>query len=114
MSSHERGTPEETPPFKNIHPESEKALLEALMTLRTPEEMRRFLYDVCTPKEVADMADRWAIARILDAGNQSYRDIHQMTGVSVTTIGRVARFLQQERFQGYRLVLDRLKKMRDK
>jgi uncharacterized protein YerC len=37
----------------------------------------------------------------------SYRDIHALTGVSVTTIGRVARFLQQESFRGYRLVLDR-------
>jgi TrpR-related protein YerC/YecD len=98
--------------FQNIRPEAEAALIQALMTLKTPDEMRRFLYDVCTPKEIADLADRWWVARLLDDGTQSYRDIHQMTGVSVTTVGRVARFLQQENFQGYRLVLDRTKPSR--
>jgi uncharacterized protein YerC len=47
---------------------------------------------------------------LLDEGKRSYREIHALTGVSLTTIGRVARFLQQEPHQGYRLVIDRLKK----
>jgi uncharacterized protein YerC len=46
---------------------------------------------------------------LLEEGQSSYRDIHDQTGVSVTTIGRVARFLQQENFQGYKLIIDRLK-----
>ncbi len=99
----------EAPHFKNIHPVAEAALLDAFMLLKTPDEVRRFLYDVCTPKEIADLADRWRVARLLDEGKLSYRDIHEETGVSVTTVGRVARFLQQESFQGYRMVLDRLK-----
>ena len=33
------------------------------------------------------------MARLLDEGELSYRDIHARTGVSVTTIGRVARYL---------------------
>ena len=89
-----------------------KDLIEAILTLRTPEEARRFLYDICTPKEVADLTDRWLVARLLDKGKLSYRDIHGLTGVSVTTIGRVARFLQQEPHRGYRLVIDRLNKAR--
>ena len=88
---------------------AEQALIEAFLTLKNADEARRFLHDVCTPKEIADLADRWQVARILDEGKLSYREIHEKTGVSVTTIGRVARFLQQESFQGYRLVLDRLK-----
>src|SRR5262249_41773449 len=54
-------------------------------------------------------SDRWLVARLLDEGGHSYREIHALTGVSVTTIGRVARFLQQEPHQGYRLVLDPLR-----
>lgn len=88
---------------------AEKELIEALLSLKNADEMQRFLRDVCTPQEIADLSDRWCVARILDEGRHSYREIHELTGVSVTTIGRVARFLQQENFQGYRLVLDRLK-----
>ena len=55
---------------------------------------------------------RWHVARLLDAGELSYREIHDETGVSTTTITRVARFLEQEPNQGYRLVLDRLKQSR--
>jgi len=93
--------------FKAIDAKLETELLAAILTLRTTDEARRFFYDICTPKEIADMADRWLVARLLDEGKLSYRDIHKQTGVSVTTVGRVARFLQQESFQGYRLVLDR-------
>ncbi len=96
-------------PHKAINAKAEKELVEAMLTLRNADECRRFLYDLCTPKEIADLADRWWVARLLDEGKHSYRDIHVLTKVSVTTIGRVARFLQQESFKGYRLVLDRLK-----
>ena len=88
---------------------AEKDLHEAFLKLQTADECRRFLRDLCTPKEIVDLSDRWWVARLLDEGKLSYRDIHDMTGVSVTTIGRVARFLQQEDFHGYRLVLDRVK-----
>ncbi len=93
--------------FKAIDARLETDLLSSLLLLRTTDEARRFFYDLCTPKEIADMADRWLVARLLDEGKLSYRDIHKQTGVSVTTVGRVARFLQQESFQGYRMILDR-------
>jgi len=97
---------------KNAHAKAkaEKDLCDAFLLLRTAEEARRFLRDICTPKEITDLADRWWVARLLDEGKNSYREIHDLTGVSVTTIGRVARFLQQENFKGYRLVIDRGKK----
>ncbi len=93
--------------FKAINPKAETELLCAFLSLRTADEARRFLYDLCTPKEISDMSERWLVCRLLDEGKLSYRDIHKATNVSVTTVGRVARFLQQESFQGYRLVLDR-------
>lgn len=87
-----------------------KELIEAFLSLQNADECRRFLMDICTPKEIDDLSERWLVARLLDEGKLSYRDVHAATGVSVTTIGRVARFLQQENYQGYRLLLDRLKK----
>jgi TrpR-related protein YerC/YecD len=97
-------------PHKTANAKAEKDLIEALLSLKTTDECRRFLRDICTPKEIADLSDRWWVARLLEEGKHSYRDIHELTKVSVTTIGRVARFLQQEEFQGYRLVIDRMKK----
>lgn len=90
--------------------QAEADLCAALLALRNADECRRFLHDLCTPKEIADLSDRWLVARLLDEGALSYRAIHDQTGVSVTTVGRVARFLEQEDFQGYRRILDRLNK----
>src|ERR1700734_2869398 len=61
-------------------------------TLRSVEECRAFLRDLCTPAELQAMADRWAVVECLRRG-LPYREIHRQTGVSVTTIGRVARYL---------------------
>lgn len=88
----------------------ENELFEAITSLKDVEECRRFLLDLCTPKEIKDVSDRWRVAKLLDDGQLSYREIHKKTGVSVTTVGRVARFLMQENNQGYRLMLDRMKK----
>jgi len=84
-------------------------LSDALTQLETAEEMRRFLVDLCTPAELRALSERWQVARMLDETDLSYRDISAQTGVSTTTIGRVARFLKDEPHQGYRIVLDRLK-----
>ena len=87
----------------------EKALFEAFGRLDGPQDVARFLRDLATPAELAAFAERWRIARMLDEGGHSYREIAAATGASTTTIGRVARFLREERHQGYRLVLDRLR-----
>ncbi len=71
---------------------AERNLCVALAALRAPEEMRAFLKDLCTPAELQAMADRWAVVEYLERA-LPYREIHRLTGVSVTTIGRVARFL---------------------
>src|ERR1700722_3873602 len=71
---------------------TERNLCAALAALTTPEETRAFLRDLCTPAEIQAMADRWAVVDCLKR-HLPYREIHRLTGVSVTTIGRVARFL---------------------
>lgn len=81
-------------------------LCAALLAPSDASEMRRLLTDLCTPAEVATIAERWHVARLLDQSDLSYREIHEATGVSTTTIVRVARFLRQEPNRGYRLALD--------
>ena len=87
-------------------------LFRAVLTLETVDDCRRFFKDITTPAELKALSERWHVARLLDEGELSYREIHDETGVSTTTITRVARFLGQEPNQGYRLVLDRLRQSR--
>jgi TrpR-related protein YerC/YecD len=83
-------------------------LCTALLTPRDEAEMARLLTDLCTPSEIRTLAERWHVARLLDGTDLSYRDIHDATGVSTTTIVRVARFLRQEPSKGYRRAIDAL------
>jgi TrpR-related protein YerC/YecD len=83
-------------------------LCAALLTPRDAAEMARLLTDLCTPAEIRTLAERWHVARLLDGTGLSYRDIHDATGVSTTTIVRVARFLKGEPHQGYRRAIDAL------
>ena len=82
-------------------------LCAALLTPETAGEMAHLLADLCTPAEIRTLAERWHVARLLDGTDLTYREIHDATGVSTTTIVRVARFLKQERNFGYRAALDR-------
>ena len=84
-------------------------LAEALVQIVDKDGASAFLADLCTPAEIHSLAERWQVARLLDAGGLTYREIHDATGVSTTTIVRVARFLRQENNSGYRLLLDRVK-----
>lgn len=65
--------------------------------------IKAFLNDLCTPAELAAMIDRWRIVPLIAEG-VPYRQIHERTGVSVTTIGRVARALDYGA-GGYRAAL---------
>lgn len=80
-------------------------LMTALLTLKTPDEIYAFLTDVCTIREIHDMAQRLAVARMLDTG-EHYARIQEATGASSTTISRVSRSLNYGA-DGYRTVLDR-------
>lgn len=84
-------------------------LFDTILSLSTTSECAAFFKDLCTPAELNAMADRWHVAKILAQGQQSYREIHHATGVSLVTISRIARFLKQEEHQGYKTVLTRLK-----
>ena len=89
---------------------AENALFRAVISLRSEEEARSFFKDLCTPAELQALVDRWQVVALLEQG-LPYRRIHDLTGVSVTTIGRVARFLT-DGFGGYRTAIDRTVKAR--
>ena len=74
--------------------------------MRTPKEMKAFLDDLCTPAELEAIADRWRVVPLL-LEETPYREIHDRTGVSVTTIGRIARCLSFGA-GGYRLAAERV------
>ena len=84
---------------------AERSLYGAVLTLRSVEECREFFRDLCTPAELQAMADRWAVVEMLQK-DLPYREIHRLTGVSVTTIGRVARCLADGN-GGYSLAVTR-------
>ena len=85
------------------------ALYDAILSLKTREEVEAFMADLCTPAELRAFAERWQVARLLDGGGKSYREIAAEAQASPTTVVRVARYLKDMPHQGYRLALDRLK-----
>lgn len=83
-----------------------KRLFSAILSLKNERECEEFFTDLCTPSELESIIDRWAVVGYLNEGIP-YRKIHELTGVSVTTIGRVARFLTAGH-GGYSTALKRL------
>ena len=73
---------------------AEQSLYQALLSLKNTDEMAAFLRDLCTPAELEVLVDRWRVVPFL-LGGMPYRKIHERTAVSITTIGRVARCLNQ-------------------
>lgn len=73
---------------------AELSLYQALLSLRNVDEMAAFLRDLCTPAELEVLVDRWRVVPYLLEG-VPYREIHERTAVSITTVGRVARYLNQ-------------------
>jgi TrpR-related protein YerC/YecD len=84
-----------------------KALSQVILLLETENEVLNFLKDLCTPTELSALAERWQICKALNEG-LSYREINARIGASLTTIGRVARFLKDEPYQGYNKLLAKI------
>ncbi len=81
-------------------------LVEVILALKTPEECYRLFDDLCTIREVQDLAQRIEVAQML-RDKVTYNEIAKKTGVSTATISRVNRCLAYGS-GGYQLVLDRL------
>ncbi len=81
-------------------------LLLTILDLEDLDGAARFFRDLCTVGELRDMAQRWAVVRLLDAG-MHYAEISARTGASTATITRIASWLHHGE-GGYRAALDRL------
>ena len=72
--------------------EQTKELLDAILSLQTEEECLAFFEDICTIKELQDMSQRFAVAKMLNRG-EKYQTIEDSTGASTATISRVNKCL---------------------
>lgn len=82
-------------------------LFAVILQLQDSEDCRKFFEDICTIKEVQDMAQRLDAAILLDQG-VGYQTITEEVGISTATISRVSRCLNYGA-GGYRIAIDRLK-----
>ncbi|QQR83261.1 helix-turn-helix domain-containing protein [Candidatus Peregrinibacteria bacterium] len=89
---------EQSPAFQN--------LCNAFASLKTQTDVQNFLRDIATISEIQSMAERLQAAELISQG-MSYRAINEQTGVSTTTISRVAHWLHHG-MGGYQTVLSRL------
>lgn len=90
-----------------IHSESIDRLFQTILNLKTPQECYAYFEDLCTIKELQDMAQRLDTAILLAEG-RSYQKITETIEVSTATIGRVSKCLNYGS-GGYRTAIERLK-----
>ena len=83
----------------------ENDLFEAIISIENLNECKNFFYDLCTPSEIEEFSTRWLIVKLLSK-NKPYRQIASETGVSTTTVGRVARYMKHGN-NGYNIILNR-------
>ena len=94
--------------YKRIKDQHCEEMYEAILSLQTVEECKKFLEDLCTVNELQAMEQRYQVASYLHEG-MIYSDILQRTGASSATISRVNRSLQYGA-GGYDVVFERLGK----
>ena len=85
---------------------TENELFRAIITIDSMKECKNFFYDLCTPSEIEEFSTRWLIVKLLSK-KKPYRQIALETGVSTTTVGRVARYMKYGH-DGYNSVLKKI------
>jgi TrpR-related protein YerC/YecD len=68
-------------------------LMEAIAALPDRAAAERFFRDLCTLRELDEMAQRWRVAQLLEAG-WHYLPISRETGVSTATVTRISQWLR--------------------
>ena len=97
--------------MRNLHNKSTDRLFEAIAGIKNADECRAFFEDLCTIKEIQDMAQRLDTAIMLSSG-MSYQKISETVGVSTATISRVNRCLSYGD-GGYGRIIERLGEKND-
>jgi len=81
-------------------------LIQAILALKTESEAERFLRDLMTEKEIKEFAKRLKAAEMLTE-KKPYSIIEKETGLSSTTIARVAKWLNGKN-GGYKTIINKL------
>lgn len=98
--------------MKKLHTPEVEELFRGILTLESIEECYAFFEDICTVKELLDIAQRLRAAKMLEKG-ENYLEVSRVTGMSTATISRVNKCLTYGE-GGYDLVLSRLAKDEEK
>lgn len=83
-----------------------KELFKAILKLKTQDETAAFFRDLCTIEELEELSKRWQAAKLVSE-DVPYRRIAKITGLSTTTVTRVAHWLNHGE-GGYKLLLKRI------
>ena len=92
--------------MSGFHSEDMEKFYKAILSLKNENECAGFFEDICTVKELKDMAQRLGVAEMLRDG-MSYQNVSAKIGASTATISRVNRCLMYGN-GGYNTVLERL------
>ena len=95
---------------KKIRTEAVDFLFDAILSLKSREECYTFFEDLCTMKEMADMAQRLEAAKMLLDG-KTYEQIVKSVEISTATISRINRCIQYGN-GGYELIINRVKEQK--
>jgi len=82
-------------------------LYNALLAIKNVNEMKLFLRDLLTTKEIIELGRRWQAAKMLYK-KMPYTKIVDITGLSSTTVARISKWLREGR--GYKMVLSKRRK----
>lgn len=83
------------------------ALFDAILSLEKREECYDFFEDLCTVKEISDMAQRLEAAKLLLDGS-TYEQIVKTVEISTATISRINRCIQYGT-GGYRQTIEKVR-----
>lgn len=98
--------------LKSLDEKGLDALYEAILCLKSKDEVHKFLRDLCTVQELKAISQRYQVAWLLDEECR-YAQIVEETGASTATISRVNRSLSIDGAGGYEIVFRRLKHAAD-
>ena len=77
-------------------------LFELIASIDNPEDLKKLFEDMCTHKEIEQMADRIYAARLLLEG-KTYNQVTELCDISSATLSRVSRCVQYG--EGYNKLL---------
>jgi TrpR-related protein YerC/YecD len=84
-----------------------KNLSRALLSLKNEKDMLAFMRDLCTLEELTELSNRWEAVKMIEQ-NIPYREVAEDTGMSTTTVTRIAHWLKHGE-DGYRKALKNIK-----